>query len=129
MSYPWSHDPQVLGWHIASHPWTRARHNGDSEGETGALETGEEFHDPRLEDPGDSSRWVDQVPLSPEPHRNIDIPQDFWDDMASRASIAPKFLGSVGTCIPQIIDLLKDEHSDVREAGAKTLLKLSGQGT
>jgi hypothetical protein len=70
------------------------------------------------------------VPLSPEPHRNIDIPQnDFWDDMASHASIAPKFLGSVGTCIPQIIDLLRDEHSDVREAGAKTLLKLSEKGT
>ncbi|KAJ7509408.1 hypothetical protein B0H11DRAFT_1315305 [Mycena galericulata] len=37
------------------------------------------------------------------------------------------FVGSIGTSIPQIFDLLKDSDSNVRKAAVETLLKLSEQ--
>jgi HEAT repeat protein len=49
--------------------------------------------------------------------------------MASLTNIADEFRGSIGTSIPQIVDLLKDTDNNVREAAAETLLKLWGQGT
>ncbi|KAJ7455977.1 hypothetical protein B0H11DRAFT_2322162 [Mycena galericulata] len=98
------------------------------EEEQNTFETEEESHSPGPSSRGDSSRWPDQVPLSSDPNQNFDVPQaESRSGMASRASIAAEFLGSIRTSIPHIVDLLKDNDSDVREAGAAALLKLSEQ--
>jgi hypothetical protein len=48
--------------------------------------------------------------------------------MALLTSIAAEFRGSIGTSIPQIVDMLKDSDSFVRGTGAEALSKLSEQG-
>jgi hypothetical protein len=128
MSYTWAQDPQLLGRDNNNLLCAGARYNGDSEGETGAFETGEESHDQRPEGPSEISVLADQSLLFPKPLQNIHIPKaDVQYGMASRASIGTEYRGSVGTSIPQIIDLLKDNESDVRMVGAE-MLKLSEQG-
>jgi HEAT repeat protein len=41
---------------------------------------------------------------------------------------AAEFRGSIGTSIPQIIDLLKDDNWDVRSASVAALSKFSEHG-
>jgi hypothetical protein len=41
---------------------------------------------------------------------------------------AAEFQGSIGTSIPQIVDLLMHKNSDIRRAGVGALAKLSEQG-
>jgi HEAT repeat protein len=48
--------------------------------------------------------------------------------MASLMNIAAELRGSIGTSIPQIVDLLKDSEGRVRVACTNTLSKLSEQG-
>jgi HEAT repeat protein len=55
-------------------------------------------------------------------------PYYIWSGIASLTSIAAEFRGSIGTSIPQIVDLLKDSDGFVRGAGAKALSQLSKQG-
>ena len=54
--------------------------------------------------------------------------QHLRSGIALFTSIAAEFRRFIGTCIPQIVDLLKDASSDVRTEGAKLLTILSEQG-
>jgi HEAT repeat protein len=48
--------------------------------------------------------------------------------MVPLTSIAAEFRGSIGTFVPQIVDLLQDDDWDVCKAGVEALSKLSEQG-
>jgi hypothetical protein len=48
--------------------------------------------------------------------------------MVPLTSIAAEFRESIGSFIPQIIDLLKDYNLPVRRTGVEVLRKLSEQG-
>ena len=51
-----------------------------------------------------------------------------WLGMLVLISITAEFQGTIGTTIPQIIDLLKHNDSHARAGGAQALSKLSEQG-
>jgi hypothetical protein len=54
--------------------------------------------------------------------------QHVWTHMVSLTNIAVEFQGSIGTYIPQIINLLQDNESFVRMEAVAALLKLWEQG-